>query len=45
MTLKANFVLLDDDVILFENVAEFPDSVKVLYTYTVIENDGISFET
>jgi hypothetical protein len=45
MTLDANFVLLADDGILFENVAEFLDSVKTLCAYTVIENDGINFET
>jgi hypothetical protein len=45
MTLNANFVLLADDSILFENVPEFLDSVKALNAYTVVENDGISFET
>jgi hypothetical protein len=39
MTLDANFVLLADGSILFENVAEFLDSVKGLHAYTVIEND------
>jgi len=45
MILKAIFVLLAEDGIQFENVAEFLGSIKALYTYTVIENDGISFET
>jgi len=45
MTLNAIFVLLAEDGIQFENIAEFLESIKALYTYKVIENDGISFKT
>jgi hypothetical protein len=43
MILNAIFVLLAEDGIQFEKVADFLDSVKGLYAYTVIESDGISF--
>jgi hypothetical protein len=45
MTLNAKFVSLAEDCILLEKVEEFPGSIKSLYAYTVIENDGLSFET
>jgi len=45
MTLNAIFVLLAEDCSQFKNVAEFLDSVKALYAYTVIENDGICLGT